>query len=164
MSRVYNRSVRSPAKERSGETDDPSEGGKPRDGTATNHSSRFLFVFFFLPPSPLLFLFVLEEWKNEKGSRERERGEMKEDNSLESHRDQHFSIRRIIHFFSPSSIGRSLFSLLLFPLFLSIAVGCFFFSSSSAACRTLVVCWWAAFRSIDQFEGDKEVDASVRNR
>lgn len=86
----------------------------------------FSFSSFF-PPPPLLFLFVLEEWKNEKGSRERERGEMKEDNSLEFHRDQHFSIRRIIHFFSPPSIGRSLFSLLLFPLFLSIAVGCFFF-------------------------------------
>lgn len=164
MSRVYNRSVRLPAKERSGETDDPSEGGKPRDGTATNHSSRFLFVFFFLPPSPPSFFSL--SWRSGKTKKDRgkERGEMKEDNSLEFHRDQHFSIRRIIHFFSPSSIGRSLFSLLLFPLFLSIAVGCFFFSSSSAACRTLVVCWWAAFRSIDQFEGNKEVDASVRNR
>lgn len=92
----------------------PSEGGKARDGIATNHSSCFLFVFFFLPP-PLIF--VLEERKNEK------RGEM-EDNSLEFHRDQHFSIRRIIHFFSPLSIGRSLPSPL--SLSLPIAVGRFF--------------------------------------
>lgn len=70
-------------------------------GIATNHSSRFLLVFFFL--SPLLSL----SWRSGKTkkdrAKERDREEI-EDNSLEFHRDQHFSIRRIIHFFS---IGRS---------------------------------------------------------
>ena len=75
-------------------------------------------AFFSFSSSSLpTLIFVLEERKNEK------RGEM-EDNSLEFHRDQHFSIRRIIHFFSPLSIGRSLPSPL--SLSLPIAVGRFF--------------------------------------
>lgn len=99
-------------------------------GIATNHSSRFLLAFFFL--SPLLSL----SWRSGKTkkdrAKEREREEI-EDNSLEFHRDQHFSIRRIIHFFSPPSIGRSPS---LFPPFLPIAVGYFFFPSCAAS-RTL---------------------------
>lgn len=109
-------------------------------GIATNHSSRFLLVFFFL--SPLLSL----SWRSGKTkkhrAKERDREEI-EDNSLEFHRDQHFSIRRIIHFFSPPSIGRSP-SLFSYPSRLDT------FFSFVCSLQDTVTCWWAAFRSIDQ--------------
>lgn len=113
-------------------------------------------AFFSFSSSSLpTLIFVLEERKNEK------RGEM-EDNSLEFHRDQHFSIRRIIHFFSPLSIGRSLSPPLFFfsyPSRLDVFF-CFFFFACNL--QDTIVCWWAGFRSIDQFEDGEMVVASVR--
>lgn len=112
--------------------------------------ARHFFSFSSLSP-PLL------SWKSlrqkTKRSRSRERERTIASSSISS--EQHFSIRRIIHFFSPPSLlGRSFF-------FTHHGWVVFFFSLSLLRVHKTPghsVLGWAGFRSIDSIRGRQTVE------
>lgn len=121
--------------------------------------ARHFFSFSSLSPPPSPFVLEVAETKNEEIERARERERTIASSSI---REQHFSNRRIIHFFSPPFLlGRSFF-------FTHRGWMVFFFSLSlfSFECTRLqdtLVCWGGlVFEVLIQFEGGKRSNGWVR--